>query len=70
MADNIWVNITDLLWPVGSTYFCWSYSSDPSDLGNENPVNYFGGTWIGPIGPTSEVHDGLVYYQYKFYRSA
>lgn len=68
--SDIWVNVTDILWPVGSTYFCWSFSDDPLDLGDQNPVNFFGGNWVGPISSGTTVYDGLTYYQYKFYRTA
>ncbi len=70
MANNVWVNITDLLWPVGSIYSCWNFSNDPTDIADESPANYFGGSWIGPIANGSTSYNGEIYYQWKFFRIA
>lgn len=65
MADNnVWVNITDLLWPVGSFYI--TYSNDPDD----SPVNLFGGTWKGPVTGSTYTIDGISYVEYKYVRTA
>lgn len=71
MANNIWVNITDLLWPVGSVYTCWDTSNDPTDLTTKSPANYFGGSWIGPIsdGSITNTNNNTIYYLYKYLRS-
>lgn len=67
MADNnIWVNITDLLWPVGSVYTCHTNSQDNS------PTNLFGGTWVGPITGSTYTDDlsGTSFTEYKYFRTA
>lgn len=69
MADNnVWVNITDLLWPVGSAYFCYT-STNTAPVDNV-PANLFGGTWVGPVDSGTTVINNITYYQWKYYRTA
>ena len=42
-ATKVWVNILDILWPVGSLYYCLE--------GNE-PAAVLGGTWVQQTNST------------------
>lgn len=42
-TTKIWVNILDILWPVGSLYYC--LAGDES-----SPAVVLGGTWVQKTG--------------------
>ena len=45
-ATKVWVNILDILWPVGSLYYCVE-DADPADV--------LGGTWVQQVNSTLTV---------------
>lgn len=47
-ATKVWVNILDILWPVGSLYYCLSGESN-------NPAAVLGGTWVQQANSTLHV---------------
>ena len=57
MAAQVWANITDLLWPVGSVYRCLNETTN-------YPANMFGGYWeeIGTEEVNGETYS--IYYRY------
>ena len=52
----IWVNITDILWPVGSVYYTTTGTTENS------PASLFGGSWTGPVQVTDST--GASFYRY------
>ena len=51
-----WVNITDILWPVGSVYYTTTNTSENS------PASLFKGAWDGPVAVTDS--SGATIYRY------
>lgn len=51
-----WVNIIDVLWPVGSVYYTTSNSESNS------PAALFEGSWNGPVAVTDSA--GATIYRY------
>jgi hypothetical protein len=57
MADTrVWVNILDILWPVGSLYYC-------IDGEESNPAATLGGYWTQKAGASLTV-GGITYVCY------
>lgn len=58
MVDTkVWVNILDILWPVGSLYYCLDGSANA-------PGAVLGGTWVQNIDPTPLVVGTTTYVSY------
>lgn len=43
LNTKVWVNILDILWPVGSLYYCLDGEAN-------NPATTLGGTWVQKSG--------------------